>query len=198
MAVTNTLAKANAPALYDMITSGSALTATTLASNDYIGIGDVSATIGKKITIDNLINFFMKGDKMLDLGSYSVLLNFTSSGANLNISFNGYDVLFIIGHNGQTSYRKSSAYLYEINEKKLLACGIGSSPVYYDIDNTSYSFSDSPYYRFHTVSSNFKLYESAASNIFTFNTTNKTITTPNNVANNDFLIFGLKYKLLSS
>lgn len=197
MAVTDTLAKANAPALYDMITSGSALTATTLASNDYIGIGDVSAAIGKKITINNLINFFMKGDKMLDLGSYSVLLNFTSSGANVNISFNGYDVLFILGHNGQTSYRKSSAYLYEINEKKLLACGMGSSPVYYDVDNTQYSFSDSPYYRFHTVSSNFKLHESTAYNIFTFNATTKKITSNNN-SGNDFLIFGLKYKLLSS
>lgn len=197
MAVTGQLSKANAAALYDMITSGSALTATTLASGDYIGIGDVSATTGKKITINNLINFFMKGDKMLDLGSYSVLLNFTSSGANLNISFNGYDVLFILGHNGQTSYRKSSAYLYEINEKKLLACGMGHSPVYYYVDNTQYSFSGSPYYRFHTVSSNFQLDESASSNIFTFNATTKKITTNNN-SNNDFLIFGLKYKLLSS
>lgn len=55
MAVTGQLAKANAAALYDMIQDGTALTAAQLATNDYIGIADVSAGEGKKITIDNLI-----------------------------------------------------------------------------------------------------------------------------------------------
>lgn len=57
MAVQGTLIKANAPALYDEIQNGSALSSTQIASGDYIGIADVSASEGKKITVSNLANF---------------------------------------------------------------------------------------------------------------------------------------------
>lgn len=56
MAVAGTLIKANAAALYDEINNGTALTSTTIATNDLVGIGDVSAGTGAKITIANLAN----------------------------------------------------------------------------------------------------------------------------------------------
>ena len=57
MAVANTLIKANAAALYDEINNGSELTSSTLATNDLIGIGDVSAATGAKITVANLATY---------------------------------------------------------------------------------------------------------------------------------------------
>ena len=59
MAVSGQLAKADKNALYDMITGGSELTSSTLATNDLIGIGDVSAATGTKITIANLLTFII-------------------------------------------------------------------------------------------------------------------------------------------
>lgn len=55
-----------------MITSGNALTASTLASGDYIGIGDVSAGTGAKITINNLMNAVKQ--------NYTLGQTFTESG----------------------------------------------------------------------------------------------------------------------
>lgn len=199
MAVTGALAKADKDALYDMINDGSALTASTLASGDYIGVGDISATTGAKITVANLINFLFRGDKMLDLNSYSILLNYTSNANNLNLSFNGYDILLIHGNDSRSSYHHAFSFLYEVNEKKLLGCGSGNSNISYFVNGSQYSFSTSAgLYRFHTVTSNFQLRTGGGENTFTFNATSKTVTnSPANVSNNILYIIGLKYKLMT-
>lgn len=70
MAVTGTLIKANAAALYDEINNGATLTNTTIATNDLIGIADVSATTGKKITIKELANFINKQGFISSINSF--------------------------------------------------------------------------------------------------------------------------------
>lgn len=86
MAVQNTLIKANAAALYDEINNGAALTNTTIAANDLIGIADVSAGTGAKITINNLISFITNNYSILNsIRSFGVYTKATKpTNANSN------------------------------------------------------------------------------------------------------------------
>lgn len=138
MAVTNTLAKADAPALYDMINNGTALTSSTLATGDYIAIGDVSNSTGAKITVNNLANF-LKNNYTFVKGS-------------------SWDLFYIKGYNIKNS-KDPSFYPSHTT--------VGNYPIYYTFTETltssgnydhtpiPYTFSMAPYLFIFAVCANF-------------------------------------------
>ena len=68
--------KSTAPlGLYALINGATALTSSTLATGDYLGIGDISAATGKKITVANLLtylnaNLSVGSDVQIEVGTY--------------------------------------------------------------------------------------------------------------------------------
>lgn len=60
-----------AKALYALINGSSALTGSTIATGDYFALGDVSTATGKKITLANLLTYFLTyGMCRIATGSY--------------------------------------------------------------------------------------------------------------------------------
>ena len=61
-----------AKSLYALINGATALAATGLAAGDYIGVGDVSATTGKKVTLHDLAAYLVPagGGAKIETGSY--------------------------------------------------------------------------------------------------------------------------------
>lgn len=94
MAVQNTLIKADKNALYDQINNGSTLTSSTLATNDYIGVGDISAATGAKITIANLATFIRNNYSSFlttDLSHLQVIRSIVSTDdTNATLTTDGY------------------------------------------------------------------------------------------------------------
>lgn len=109
-------------ALYALINGSSALTNTTIATGDYLAIGDISGTTGGKITVTNFINYLKATGEVGGISNYTEKSTSYSTGTNSNGAYYRYnitDVKMIVAIQYSSSEKFLSSIIMERNDTTL-------------------------------------------------------------------------------
>lgn len=100
--------------LYNLINGATALASTNLATGDYIGIGDVSASTGKKVTLTNLATYLStimsSGSEVKEAHGYYTGTGTFSTSYNYTFSIGFIPNIFIIATDS-ASYAGLSTFI---------------------------------------------------------------------------------------